>query len=499
VKNLFATFIFTLLCLRVTCFCPPVKGAGAHAKDTAPLKQIFIPAYPPVDSAAWPFIAPGQTFTTVITNTSAHSDNWYPCLNRAGMEQIAWGDSLLLAYLRAQITGLTDTQQIRLKLVQVVGTRIQKTDLFNHGQGIYNATDSDAFAKQNSLMGALTGAYQKQCSNYVTAAMVLLIRTGYFNYNDIRIVQLVNHIGCEFLYRNAWAFVDFDPAEPFFMITDSANNNGFASAFDISKNRNLVTANQQYYYVNDAGVKINLAPKHTIAAYPAGFDSVSTVSLPYQCPPVTVEGQITLPAGASLIAKYTAPYILDPGSFAATFGSAITDPEKLFPKLATILSIPIDSARYIMRHNKISLTNTTQNWQPDYRGQTPTLQIVLPPTTDTTWLQRDLNFAGYILASTIPVHLAQTTLPAGKTHQLWTTFGQGKPPDATGDEIHYLSGEGYLAPHPQHTDTISVSFNPRILNFGTGFNLGYKPTDMPAANIYLNNKLVATTPVNQTR
>ena len=474
--------------------------------DTIPtgpvqLSILSIPAYPAVDSNAT-FIAPGQVFKTVITNNSSHSVSLYPYLNRVGMEQIAWGDSFLLAYLRSQIVGLADTDDIRLRLVQVLATKIEKTDIFNHGQVLYNAcTDSALYAKQNSLMGAME-TLQKQCSDYEQNGIAILIETGFFNASNIQEVYLVNHVACQFLYRGAWVFADLDPQEPFFMIADSMNENGFASATDIYNNHSLITENQRYYFVNDAGDSLNISnPSINVVHYQNRFAALNISAIPFTAAPISLSGIITLPASASLIAEYTGIYVLDSASLAAIRSIPTSNADSIYSTIAEELGVSKDSAMAIISENKLSLGYTTKTWQPDYRGITPTLKIILPPTKDTINIGKGLNFCGYVLSSSANVALLDSSFSVNESPKIWTSGNNNAISGQTVSDgsIQYLSGGGFIPPHNNSSDTLVVSFNPMIVNFAMGLNVGYSTGDSINASVFLNDSLssmAASPPTN---
>ncbi len=468
-------------------------------KQQSTVYHVWVPPYPAIDSNAAPFIPPGQTFTTVITNNSSHPVSLYPYVNRKGMEHIAWGDSFLLAYLHAQIAGITDTDAIRLKLVQVVGTKIEKTDLFSHGQAIFAQSDKFLCSSQNSLMGALQGAYHKQCAGFIKNGIALLIKTGYFNYDNILMVHLVSHTAGTFLYKGNWAFFDFDPQEPFFMIADSANKNGYASAFDIQKNPALVTETQRYYYVNDAGKKTNLCPRQTLERYQARFTSVQYGTIPFPSEPLNIPGIIDLPPGSSMTSSYRTPYILDPVNYqklTASFGTGLLN---TCSTLSHILGISQDSASTLINNAGISIDYCTKNWQLDFMNITPTLQIILPATRDTLktntqpgFAIADISFPGYILHST--TNISPDIFIAGESPPLWSEPAKvTQLPQVADNWVHYLAEPNmYIPPHPNKDDTISVSFNPAVLNFAEGFKFEYlSKTDSLNVEVFKNDTLVS--------
>ena len=480
--------IFVSLVLSIAICAFKSTGDGMSKPS---LSKLQVPPYPSIDSTVT-FIPPGQIFTTVITNNSTHLVRLYPYLNRAGMEQIAWGDSFLLAYLHSQIAGLTDYDSIRLKLVQIVGTKIEKTDLFAHGQTIFQPSDYYLSRSQNSLMGALDGAYHKICSGFIKNGIALLVQTGYFNYDNIKVVNLAGHTTGTFLYKGDWVFFDFDPQEPFFMIRDSANKSGYASALDIHKNPRLITEDQRYYYVNDVGEKKNLCLLQTISKYQAHFDSVYIARVQYAIVPLDISGVIILPSGASIISSYRTPYILGPASYKKLFSSFGTTMDSAYSVLAGILCISVDSAVNVVTNAGLSVEYTTHNWQPTFSGVTPTLKIVLPATSDTLKIPSDISFPGYILRSTINIY--PDIFQAGQIPVLWCKAGAHVPaPEVTDNEVHYLAEPNeYIPPHPDRNDTITVSYNPRVFDFGAGFKLGYRSkTDSISVQVFKNDSIAS--------
>lgn len=453
------------------------------------MQTLFIPPYANVDSSAR-FITPNQKFTTVITNNSSHPVSLYPYLNRQNMSQIAWGDSFLLAYLYSQIEGMTDTDAIRLKLVQVVGSKLEKSDLFCHGEVLYDAyPDVNLYTKQNSLMGALIGAYHKQCGNYVSSAIQILIKTGFFNATNIKVVGLIGHITATFLYRGGWCFVDFDPAEPFFMISNPANANGFASPMDIYNNHNLITDDQRYRFVNDSGDSITMyKPTMTTQYYQNRFNSVTISDIPYTDAPVTLSGIITLPAKASIIAEFGGVYVLDSASSLAVRSCSS---DSIYLKLSQILGVGMDSITTLVSENKIQF-NYTKNWQPNYQGVTPVLKFVLPATNDTLKIgaNKGVSFAGYVLGSNTGLSLSDSIFAAGEFPKLWKPSDNGSLSVSDG-MVNYLSSDGFIPPHQNSNDTITVSYNPMVINFSTGFKLGYIGDSIFAQTFY-NDSLVAS-------
>ena len=454
------------------------------------LNVLSIPAYPAVDSNAT-FIAPGQVFKTVITNNSSHSVSLYPYLNRVGMEQIAWGDSFLLAYLHSQIVGLSDTDEIRLKLVQTIATKIEKTDLFSHGQIIYNEfSDSILYKKQTSPMGAIVGTYQKQCGNFIASGIAILMETGYFKIEDFHFIALVGHVTGEFAYRGGWAFFDLDPEEPFFMIRNDANTNGFASALDIKNNPGLITDNQRYYFINDTGDSVNLCPTQTTEQYQAKFDSVLTTNVPFSNGTLDLSGTIVLPAKASVIAEYTTPYILDSASFILLSNAYATGNNNTFySTLSQLVNISIDSARIIVSEHKIALNCTTKTFQPSYTALTPTVKIIIPASADTVKLETDLGFPGYVLGSNTDLYFSDTIFRAGQSPYLWSPNKNASAPAVSDGEVHYLAESGILPAHI-NIDTLAVSYNPKIINFAAGFQLGYVG-DSIFASVFLNDSVIS--------
>ena len=465
------------------------------------VQKLWVPSWPGIASNTSTFIPPGTfNFKTVIQNKSAHSVLLYPYLNRAGLEQIALSDSLLLAYLQSQIQGITDTDEIRLKLVQLVGTKIEKTDLFNHGQVIYGPGDSNLYSKQNSLIGALSGTLQKQCSNYVQNAIEILVKTGYFDYTNIQIVNLVNHEPCQFIYRGQWVYVDFDPQEPFFMVADSNNSSGFASTIDIFNNRNLISADKAYLYVNDAGDSVNIAsPNITLQKYRNRFASVSFMDVPYTNGPLSISGVICLPAQATLTTEYSNPYILDSASLALFLNEFSTgDWQDVYSTLSQILNVSYDSAINIINQRNLSANPISNTWHPDYAGITPTVKIVLPANDDTVRVQvsqsNGINFPGYILGSSIALNLHDTIFQPSQSPQLWLSSDSNENvvPHPSDGSVQYLANNGFIPPHPNGSDSVLVSFNPRIINFYSGFNLGYLPGDSIITTVYINGAIVSS-------
>ena len=505
-------FKFIVLCFTIPALAI-CQSQGPHnvtphsigsfaAKDSlllnAQWQKFFVPSFPRADLSQ-PFVAPDKTYKTIITNNSSKPISIAPYLNRAGMEQIVLADSFLISYLLSQISGLTDTDDVRLKLIQVLATKIEKTDLFTSANGvIYNPnTDVGLYLKQNSLIGALN-TYHKQCGNYVQSSIAILVKTGFFDYNNIQIVQLIGHITCQFLYRGNWVFADFDPEEPFFMIRDSANANGFASPLDIYNDRGLITDEQKYYYVTEAGDSMDLSPAINITTqrYRNKFDSVSFYPVPFTNDPLNISGIIRLPAKASLIAECHMPYVLDSNSLSVFLAALATNnADTVYYTLSQILGVSLDSAATILGQQEITINYTTKNWigTPWYEIA-PSITIVLQPTSDIVKIKSDaaggISFPGYIMSSNATIYFPDTVFEAGESPILWLPTKSVAPVVSNG-EVQYLANGGFISPH-SNADTITVSYNPMILDFGEGFQLGYLPGDSILAEVYVNDTLVAS-------
>ena len=341
-------------------------------------------------------------------------------------------------------------------------------------------------------MGSLCGTYQKLCGNFISNGIAILIKTGYFNSDNIKVVRLSGHIVGTFWHKGGWVFFDFDPQQPFFMIADSANKNGFASALDVHNNPKLVTRDQQYYYVNAAGKKIELCYLDRLSQYRSHFDSVTLLNAWFPDKPLSIPGAIVLPARASIISTCRTPYILSPASNTRLESALGISMDTAYSLLSGILGISKDSARTVLTEGGLSTIFTTQNWQPGFNGITPTTKIVLPATQDTvgTIAPATLSFPGYILGSSVSIYPG--IFQVGQSPRLWKRAMPHTPlPIVADKDVHYLAEPNeYILPHPDRADTITLSYNPRVLDFGNGFKLGCSGTDSISIELFSNDSLV---------
>lgn len=478
----------------------------ANRQELQPQMQtLYIPPYLNMDSNA-SLIKPGKVYATKITNNSSNAISLYPYLNKAGMENISWADSFLLAYLTSQISQIqvTDTDAIRLKLIQVMACKIEKTDMFLNNDVIFNPSDAFLYEAQNSLIGALSGVYQKQCGNYVCNTIAVLFKTGWFNFSNIQIAELDGHVCCQFLYKGQFAFVDLDPGEPGFMFSNPASANGFASVFDLHNDTSLITNSQRYYYVDDNNDSINLSAGVTIQSYQKLFDVVSVNDAPSSlATPLSISGAITLPAHASIVATYVNEFYYLDSSNLSRLLTAITNNNQnsMYDTAGQILGVSADSIMTMAQNNTLNITDyTPKTWQPVYSLIAPSISIILPATEDTVKMKKgtpsSINFPGYITSSTININFFDTIFAQGETPVLWTS-PMTNASNISDGQCHYLStgdsplsnGGGIILPHSS-LDTITVSYNPYILNFGQGFNLGYLPMDSITVESFVGDTMI---------
>jgi hypothetical protein len=136
--------------------------------------------------------------------------------------------------------------------------------------------------------------------------------------------------------------------------------------------------------------------------------------------------------------------------------------------------------------------------EPDYRGITPKITFILPVTEDTIQINPDakngINFPGYILSSNTTLYLPDTIFSPSEFPVLWNQ-NSNNPPIPSDGETHYLANGGAIFPN-MIKDTISVSYNPIVFNFYTGFKAAYTG-DSISTQLFLNDSLIYSDSTNK--
>ena len=152
----------------------------------------------------------------------------------------------------------------------------------------------------------------------------------------------------------------------------------------------------------------------------------------------------------------------------------------------------INTSFLFLSSGKISRTYSTKTWNWSVDNKiVPQITIVLPASDDTIeigkYFGNCINFAGYIMGTTTTLYLPDTIFSTEETPLIWSPSGTSSilPNGA----VHYLSNGGVILPRSS-TDSIHLSYNPMVINFGTGFNLAHASGDSIVYQLFLNDSLL---------
>jgi hypothetical protein len=263
----------------------------------------------------------GSEINVTLENNSSNNISFLPLFkNYSGIpEDVLRDEQSIVQWLADTCVGINPDDCIMAMSHRLV--RLLKNDAFINS-ALYpdfwkqndQVAQEQAFAKDHSMIGVLSGTYTMQCGNYAQIAATLFYKTGLVDTSRLRVISIPNqHVFLEIFHNNKWKIVDFDPGMPMFMTVNQLSHEelrflGFQNTLDQEF--------QNYGYVShitgedDFLEKLGFVDIDSMSTlmnwqkYYADLTNLSGVYPPlfYETYPIT--GDIILPPGGSLEVHY---------------------------------------------------------------------------------------------------------------------------------------------------------------------------------------------------
>jgi len=468
-------FSFTMLLIMLLC---SYKNTSAHTSQ----RILKLPQHhiSPADT-------PGTVIFTRLTNTTGHSITLHPLLTPMG----ATDSASLVRGILAQLKPSGDTDNIRLQLIRIVGHYIKSPFKESFLPNVRDYNNNRLIKKEYSLTGSEFSFPSWHCDNFCREAIYLLEATKFFADSDFIIQNCGIHTTMQVkLLHGDTIFADMAVGTPVFMVPDPNRRCGYASLSDILNDTTLVAANTLYFYINEHGDSINVAPIRGLNTYQPIF------RLPWTLHPCTASkdvlanfsGDFILAPGQSVEYRYTLGYVIDTSlsenkttidaamKKVAYFG-VLSRMEKidryldsavlyLYKPYSDILKIPMSRARVLFNEGKIWIYSSNSTWSPGYLPHQSILYSNIPASADTLY---------YGVQTSAPLLITDSKYLSGKmaTDSFHMAFYGEAPlnaaPRIDDSEFNYANGVGNFIKIPPHTEVRQrLLYNYHILNFYKG-------------------------------
>ncbi|HWB63293.1 MAG TPA: T9SS type A sorting domain-containing protein [Chitinophagales bacterium] len=433
----------------------------------------------------------GTEIFTRITNTAGVPDTLYPLYNpnHPGHEDIFSDSSHLLNYLMSQVNFNTDTESIKLQLMQVVGRFVKnprKANNLNIFQEAQSNVHDSAMVRKFSLIGSELGIPNWQCGSFVRHACHILLATGYFTPSDFRIVNLPFHSVMEFNYYGRWTLADVSVNTSAFMVPNPQSPNGFASADDVIHNSSLLDDSVRFVPTDVDGNDLPYSGQYlSMNDYKKYYYNPTYNSFSDTAPLYNLSSAIVLCPGCSLEYRFKTGYVIDSSilqvkntlsdnfrligyygiKYKVTGNSIYLDSTfyYMYNGPASIIGIPYSSAKSAFDANLIQYYSPNPDWSPSYYDITPQLHFHVPASTDTLYSTKDILLP--FLTTNIRLQnqdtIVQSDLP------LWADSLSGQPPIVPYRGIVYWGYIKSILP-PNTILDLDLAWNPAIINFYQG-------------------------------
>jgi len=285
-------------------------------------------------------------------------------------------------------------------------------DLWTH----WNSGASDqsafeqAFAKEFSLMGTLTGTYSTKCGEKSQTAFTMLLATGLMNPDHFRTVGGHNHVYSEIYDHGRWKIVDFDPSTPGLTTVsklghEALNELGWpmaAQEIDPWRYRSFYSGEMLYSGSSFATRRDYTFWSGTYFEYynAISTDTVGEVATPFSFAVSPMHGDIIIPANGYLEVSYKENgFRLDSLANTVHWDSTFA----MYGRLQTALANPVDTAQiwaayyqFVMvessyfgvspeefaqglESNRFTMAKSDR-WFPVFTGATiPSYKLIVPP------------------------------------------------------------------------------------------------------------------------
>lgn len=392
-----------------------------------------------------------------------------------GLENILLPDSARAFGLRQ--TGSAHDRKIAI--ITAVGQLI-KSKLYRNNMVPFDDSSTSALnAKQYAPAGNLFAQYFQKCGNFTEAGANFLhsIDSALFPADSFRMVNFRDiHTVLEYQLDGAYMKIDFDPSTPSFIDSFASSPNGFASAENILADTLLTKAD--WKWTNDT---LDLAYVD-IHNYRQWLGSNAPVYWPISFRPYDLTPIHTLCAGCSL--DYTYKESAIPIDVSTDSGAVVYTKFKYFENgliesggdttwLDSIaqMFMAYDHLTYPQVHDLISniAIHFYTVWKPSYKNVLPVMKLHVPASADTVFLGTQLALPYLVTGvhATHPVRIDNWDVQDTTLTMYMPNNFEGNVVSPYFTDIHYLQS-GFIPPNTEVT--FDLIFNPRVLNFYTGFS-----------------------------
>lgn len=441
-------------------------------------------------------ISVGTKLSVELENKSTEAIELLILFHRKGAEHIFRSENDYVQYLRNACNNLdTLSNECKLALIEAEAA-IYKQDLFVNTTApiplLQKSENSTIHTKLNSIIGSKLGMYGKQNIDYSNSAYTDLLYTGFLKQNELRIVSSDYHTFTEVLLDKKWTIVDFDPSLPMLYSKNKLSHNHLQKI-----KWEILQSEVTYYNFNNVlGHFVKRYDKGDLKPYIKlltenvrilGQENINAESY-------KIDGYINFPANAKIIIEYEEQFYridtteskgaklfnevmqrnqkYDDLSDQGNESEAKKEAKIIITLLSEYFNVSKSDMEKILEDGKIAIG--TDRWTPYYaKGKIPAIKIALPKREKPYEIGKEIKFPGLVLKVelkngdyakiwNLDENNDEITINKNFESMLWKEI-EDQSTIKEDNQIQYL--QNGIISAKNGPVTITVSYNPMILNF----------------------------------